>query len=358
MFLIGATGLAGCDQFPALQTAPSPLPTDKVGVLGITCPSSIIRQSMSLADSPIAVAFAPPLTVGGQAPVTTGCTRESGSAFPVGTTDVSCTTADSLGQTAACAFSIVVRPAPRLRATRFLAFGDSLTAGVVSDPFVFGTLNPLEAYPLKLAQKLAREFPLQTSVVVNVGLPGELAAVAPGRFSVEFGRVRPEVVLLMDGSNDVLDGAVAVPAAIAGLETMVMMAQAGGAEVLLATIPPVRADPERDPGAITAPLLNTEIRALAFRLGVTLVDTFAAFGEATCPPTLSFGVTRVSDGTSCIGDDHLHPTPAGYDVLAETFRQAIVETFGVNVDPSPTTMRRTGTRRRAARIGVRSSSPW
>ena len=331
LFLLGASWLAGCDQAPPLQTAPSPLPAEKVGVLAVTCSPAITRQSMSLADPPIAVTFAPPLTTGGQAPVTASCTRESGSLFPVGMTDVTCNAADSLGQDAACAFSIVVRPTARLRATSFLAFGDSITAGVVSNPFVFGTLTPSEAYTVKLETKLAQEFPLQMFSITNAGLPGELAALAASRFATEFNRVRPEAVLLVEGTNDILDGAAAVPGAIAGLEAMVVTAKAGGAEVLLATVPPQRNHPTRDLAVSTIPLLNDEIRALALRQGVGLVDLFSALDQAVCPSVLSFAVSRFHETVPCIGEDHLHPTPAGYDVMAETFKQAILETFGVNL---------------------------
>ena len=311
---------------------------------------------MSLADPPIPVTFAPPLVVGGQAPVTASCTHEAGSLFPVGMTDVTCNAADSLGQEAACTFAIVVRPAPRLQATRFWAFGDSITAGVVSDPFVFGTLNPSEAYTVKLETKLRNEFPLQTFTVGNAGLSGESAALASSRFTAEFGPANPDVVLLLEGSNDVLGGAGGVPGAIAGLETMVMTAKAGGVDVLLATIPPMRNHPSRDLAVKTIPLLNDGIRALAIRQGVGLVDVFTALNQAVCPASLSFDVARFHDTVPCIGEDHLHPTVAGYDVLAETFKQAIVEAFGVNSESSPTTMRRAGFGPRAARVGARSRS--
>jgi len=326
-----------------------------VGVLAVTCSPAITRQSMSLADPPIAVTFAPPLTTGGQAPVTASCTRESGSLFPVGMTDVTCNAADSLGQDAACAFSIVVRPTARLRATSFLAFGDSITAGVVSNPFVFGTLTPSEAYTVKLETKLAREFPLQTFSVANAGLPGELAALAASRFASEFNRFRPEAVLLVEGTNDMLDGAAAVPGAIAGLEAMVVTAKAGNAEVLLATVPPQRNHPIRDLAVSTIPLLNDEIRALALRQGVGIVDLFTALDQAECPSVLGFRVSRFHETVPCIGEDHLHPTAAGYDVMAETFKQAIVETFGVNLQTLRSTAWPARSRPRVPDFGARPS---
>ena len=356
LFVLGTTCIAGCDQAQPLPTVPSPLPTDKVGVLGITCPAAIIRQSMSLADPPIPITFPPSLVVGGQAPVTSSCTHESGSPFSIGTTQVACDAADSLGQEAACSFAIMVRPAPRIQATRFLAFGDSITAGVVSDPFVFGTLNPSEAYSIKLEAKMSRDFPLQSFTVENAGLSGETAASAPSRFSTAFGQANPDVVLLLEGSNDVLGGASGVPDAIDGLETMIMTAKAGGAEVLLATIPPMRDAPSRARAVQTIPLLNDGIRALAFRQDVGLVDVFTALNDAVCPQSLSIGVTSFHVTVPCIGEDHLHPTVAGYDVLAETFKQAIVEAFGVNIESSRMTMRLGGTVPRSADVIARSRS--
>ena len=249
-----------------------------------------------------------------------------------------------------------MRPAPRLPATRFLAFGDSITAGVVSNPFVFGTMNPTEAYTVKLETKLGSEFPLQTFTVVNAGLSGETAALAPGRFTTAFGQANPDAVLLVEGSNDVLGGAAGVPDAIAGLETMVITAKAGGAEVLLATIPPMRNDPSRALAVQTIPLLNDGIRALALRQGVGLVDLFTALNEAVCPTSLTFDARAFHFTVPCIGEDHLHPTVAGYDVLAETFKQAIVEAFGLFIESSPTTMRLADTTPRAGDVGARSRS--
>ncbi len=90
------------------------------------------------------------------------------------------------------------------------------------------------------------------------------------------------------------------------MEDMVREAQRRGIPVMLATLPPQR--PGRGTITTTPALLatyNNGLRTMAAKKGVPLVDVNAIFP------------------LSLIGQDGLHPTDAGYDVLAAIFLDAL-----------------------------------
>ena len=67
-------------------------------------------------------------------------------------------------------------PSPRLAKARFVAFGDSLTEGVVSSPLMFMLVDIPSAYPARLATALRTRYYDQTDIVVlNEGKAGEFA---------------------------------------------------------------------------------------------------------------------------------------------------------------------------------------
>jgi lysophospholipase L1-like esterase len=277
----------------------------------ITCPSAVTTPSPD--DGPVSVSFPPATIEGGVAPVTLSCTATSGNAFPVGTTTVTCTATDSRARASACTFAITVRPVPALTVTRFVAFGDSLTEGVVSPP---GVVMRSEAYPVKLQGLLAQRYTRQSVTVVNEGIAGEYAccdsATSPGgrrRLPDVLTRLHPDVLLLMEGTNDLLepDG---FTRGISALEQMVVEAKGRSALVFIATIPPQRSGGARNRGAVAAmiPRFNDEIRALATRQSVTMVDVYAAIQP---------------DLQRLIGPDDLHLVPEGYTLVAQTFFDVI-----------------------------------
>jgi len=280
------------------------------------------------------VNFVVPSGSGGQAPLTVSCTAQPGSNFPLGSSLVTCTVRDSLQRQASCNFNVTVVPTPVIAKTKFLAFGDSITEGTKSDPLVavlsrpsmgLFSLGPTHSYPFKLNDMLTARFRSQTITVVNEGWPGETASLAWApldgrpigelRLPSELQEHAPEVLLLMEGTNDLFfardelppNG---IPDIIAALERMVDAAQSRGIEVFIATIPPQRPFGIRDRTRVVPliPPLNDEIRALAARKGVTLVDIFAAVSQNL---------------NLYIGEDDLHPTDAGFTLIADTFFEAI-----------------------------------
>ena len=313
--------LSACAESSVLPPAtPSPLPADKIGRLAIACPAGGRTQSFD--GRPATVHFAAPVVSGGQPPVTAGCSPHSGSAFGIGTTEVTCGASDALQQTASCVFGVTVLGPPKLAVTRLLAFGDSITAGVVSPPDGGSTLDRFNSYPVRLQRRLASHYLTQEIDVVNAGALGEEASHAGARFNLELGMHRPEVVLLMQGTNDldVIVGSGADSAAVA-LDGMVAAARAAGADTYLMTIPPQR-------GTHSAALvsgLNGRIRSIAVRRGAVLIDIHHLLLTGSCS-----GLPTVP----CIGRDGLHPTEQGYRLIAEELERVIVARYDVEIVPT------------------------
>jgi lysophospholipase L1-like esterase len=286
---------------------PPPVPT-----LTIACPPA--AQADSTDGSPVAVTYAAATSSGGVAPVTTTCVPPSGALFNTGTTSVTCSATDSRGAAATCSFQVTVIPPPQLIATRFVAFGDSLTSGTLAvTPTMLLTTSQFD-YPRMLLSKLQARYRLQTLQIVNEGIPGEMAADGGvQRFRSVMLQHRPGIVLLMEGTNDLLNTVNGPTYAITALRQMVQEAKSQGIRVALATIPPQRAGGLRHRDAVAAiiPGFNDQVRALATSEAVALVDVYNA----------------MKDDMSLIGLDDLHPTPRGYEVIAETFFQAIRRSF-------------------------------
>jgi lysophospholipase L1-like esterase len=304
--MAGIAGLLLALACGSTPTAPPPPPA-----LTVACPANVNVQSSD--GSPVFVSFDPPRALGGAAPVTTSCTAQPGT-FSVGSTGITCQATDSRSQTASCAFVIAVLPPPRLQVTRFLAFGDSLTAGEVSFGPTLRIYLPNESYPAALERRLREYYRFQSPVVINVGSGGEEASGAVPRFRSMLQQHRPEVVLLMEGTNDLLDrpdigrGA---DSAMVGLRQMVQEAKSQNVKVGLATVPPQRPGGRRDAVARLIPSFNDRIRALAAEENVVMIDVYDA----------------MKDNLSLIGVDDLHPTIMGYDVMAGAFFEAIKTSF-------------------------------
>lgn len=297
-----SVAFAACGSNP---TGPPPPPQ-----LTITCPPAVEGQSPD--GEPVSVTFGSPTTGGGTAPVTLACAPVSGSLFAGGTTPVTCTATDSRGVSATCSTSVFVRLPARLVGTRLMAFGDSITAGRYSDPVRSIIVDGGIAYTTILQARLRSRYEQQASSieVVNEGEPGDEAHERGiQRIRSTLVRHRPEIVLLMMGTNDILvpNG---VELAIQGLRQIIAEAKSPefNARVVLATVPPQRSGGRRPPGIPErVPGLNDRIRELAQTENIPLADVYNA----------------MKDDLSLIGEDDLHPTPAGMEVIARVFFETI-----------------------------------
>ncbi len=321
---------AGCQETTTLPTAPSSLSEERVGVLAIACPTDQVVQSLNGVDAP--VPYSPPQVSGGQAPVESSCAPVSGATHAIGTTTATCSASDDLGQTASCSFVLRVLPTAQISKVRFLAFGDSLTAGVTSEP-VATILEPSKSYPFKLQQMLANNYPTQTITIANAGLPGEKATEGVSRIGGQLDGVRPDVVLIMEGTNDVGTPKYTVSGTGGALEGMVAEAQARGVDAIIATLPPIR-----PVGAIKVQAsqdiigLNGFIQSIGFSRGIPQLDLFSVVSQGSCVP--------FATSFPCIGVDHIHPTAQGYELMAQAFFDLIVQTYDITVSGARAPTRR------------------
>ena len=307
-----ALTLAGpaCGGNPA---GPTPPPSPELPKA--TCPAPASAQSLNGSAVPVSYGIA--TSTGGVLPVTAACTPESGSLFPVGSTTVTCTVTDAAQRTDRCTFGVTVTEVPRIGATKFVAFGDSITAGDLSIGQWRLMWNPLGSYPTSLKSLLEARYTVQTFAVTNAGLGGEQVSSSSGqaRFRSALLAARPEVVLLMEGANDLNGfGEDAINDIIEGLRAMIHEAEELEVRVFLGTLLPQRPGGSRAFTYKLVPEVNQLIRDLAADEGADLVDLYEGFdGQAG----------------NLIGDDGLHPNDAGYEKIAQLFFAALREKLEV-----------------------------
>ncbi len=265
-------------------------PTPPPDAPTISCPAN---QSTRTTGSNATITYPPPTVTGGEAPVPVACTPPSGSAFPAGMSTTTCVATDARQRSAMCTFTVTVEVVPVLSVTHFVAFGDSITEGILASGDL--AANP---YPAELKRQLTSRYSTQEFVVQNRGVGGERTTDGVRRFPGVLGADNPEVVLLFEGVNDLAQGDQSqISVVIGNLRTMIQQAQGRGIRVFLGTLLP------EIPGGS-----RTEIRMLAATQGATLVDLYQAFA----------GMER-----ALIGVDGLHPNEMGYQKIGETFFNAV-----------------------------------
>ncbi len=201
-----------------------------------------------------------------------------------------------------------------------LAFGDSITEGQNGDPppGLCGQLLCIDvpnAYPTILAGLLEDAYPSAVITVVNAGRGGEPAIdVGEARLPIDLAAHRPDVLLLLMGTNDL---GPATPAEIAAaLRRMILSARSAGVpHILVSTLLPQRpgGTPPRGESFEKVAPANDAIRPMVTFQGAVLVDAHAAF---------------VGQETVLLANDGLHVTPQGNVVLANLFFHALQAVLG------------------------------
>ena len=207
-------------------------------------------------------------------------------------------------------------PPPRISRTRFLAFGDSFTAGEVTNPTMGmpGSITklivvPTASYPTVLQSRLQTTYTTQASTisVANAGEPSERILDGAQRFPGTYDAARPEVVLLMEGVNGLPLVGPDISAGV--MRIMVQHAKAGGSRVFVGSmIPQVAGRPRGNTPTSELLAYNTTLQLMSQQESVTYVDLYNAM---------------LADAPALIGSDGLHPTEAGYRRIAELFFDAI-----------------------------------
>ncbi|MGE0485355.1 MAG: GDSL-type esterase/lipase family protein [Gammaproteobacteria bacterium] len=155
-----------------------------------------------------------------------------------------------------------------------LAFGDSLTRGTGAAADA--------SYPVVLAE-------LSGHAVVNEGVPGELSAAGLARLGGVLERVRPALVVLCHGGNDMLRK-LSQDAARDNLAAMIALAREHGARVLLLGVPA--------PG-----------------LWLSTAEFYREVATSTRTPLLDDALADIL-GQAALKADPVHPNAAGYHELA------------------------------------------
>jgi lysophospholipase L1-like esterase len=215
-----------------------------------------------------------------------------------------------------------VPPAPVLRYTRLVAFGDSMTEGVTSLAPLPWLLVAAQPYPARLQGKLLARYTTQAVSVANEGRAGEWAANGVRRLPGVLSARQPEVVILMEGVNDLNSGAT-LSATANAMEDMVRMCVYQGKAVVLAGLPPQRPGGSKASSAALVGPYNDRLRAVAAAKGAEFVDVTAAFGG----------------DLSLISADGLHPNDAGYDRIAQAFYDRIVALYERPAESLPAPLR-------------------
>jgi lysophospholipase L1-like esterase len=310
LILLALISCAGCNSSPSAPTPTVVTPPAVADPPEVTCPAPVTVSALTSAGA--TVTYELPESRKGQGTVSVACTPQPGTRFPVGVTQAECVATDSLSRTGSCTFSVTVAGPPRLRRTRIMAFGDSLTEGATilsNDPYDI-VHPPATAYPVVLGQLLLARYTDQSITVFNRGLGGEQASRALSRLIATFMSDAPDVVVLHEGYNDFLradTGAAGIAGIERGINELAGEARRRGARVFICTLSPGK--PGR--GQIPASALfdiNDRLRAIARNEGAVLVDLYTAL---------------LPDVNANVSIDGLHLTPLGYRRVAETVFAAI-----------------------------------
>lgn len=197
---------------------------------------------------------------------------------------------------------------PASAQTRYVAFGDSITnpGGLYDDPSL---PCPEECgYPGRLEDMLQAAG--MQAEVVNAGLGGEATSEALSRLPQVLDQQGGDVLLLMEGTNDVSRG-LSEETIRFNLDQLAQTAEGRGLEVVHATVIPRVPDASQGDGEnFVTRRLAWEIRELAHQRGRGLADPFEVFRSQPNP-----FADLYAPGADAVG----HPNAAGFDLLAGIF---------------------------------------
>jgi lysophospholipase L1-like esterase len=207
--------------------------------------------------------------------------------------------------------------AARISRTKYFAFGDSFTAGEVTNPVQSSAplatrlvLVPSASYPAVLQSRLQSTYPAQAADinVVNAGAPGERILDGVLRFEDAYAAAgRPSVVLLQEGVNGLPQVGPDISTGL--MRVMVQTAKNGLSRVFVGSmIPQVQGRPRGTTPVSELLAYNNTLQIMCTQEGVTYVDLYNPM---------------LSEAATLIGSDGLHPTEAGYRRIAELFFNAI-----------------------------------
>jgi len=194
-------------------------------------------------------------------------------------------------------------------ANTYVAFGDSITYGIMRMVNLEGEVHPELAYPERMREALAtfygQAFPL------NLGVPGDSTYDGALRVDSDLAGQNALYFVLMLGTNDCISGRFSVDSSIENLAYIIDAAAQRGMRVIVSTIPP-RKDRFGDRPFVLNNIaaFNLATAGLAAEKKIGFIDTHGTFME-TNPP----------DGWKALLEDigGNHPSPAGHIIIAGLF---------------------------------------
>lgn len=185
----------------------------------------------------------------------------------------------------------------------FMAFGDSITYGGGSS-----SDSPATGYPKLLETKLKQYYDGYFNSI-NQGRGGEDTYQGFERFAQTLDETHPNLVLLMEGTNDHVDN-VPFDQIEENLSNMIRIALGRGIPVIIATIPPVISNEYYNRSAQMARIVafNPRIYQIAADFNIPVAPVFEA-------------ITAVPDWESRLMDQPSanHPNDAGYQIVRDAF---------------------------------------
>ena len=309
LVVFGALFIAACDS----PIAPPPPPP---AAPQISCSTPVTVDIVGLSE---VVTYTAPVVTNGAAPVTVTCSPNSGGMFPLGETMVNCLAVDVMARQATCSFSVTVRHR-ELAISTVVAFGDSMTEGQNGQTINFVRVVDIpNAYPTILQEFFTTRIPSQQITVLNEGKGGERVTESEDRLKSVVASRRPQVLLFLDGANDMLAALPASTIANAIRDSIQTARERGVQYVFVSTVLPVAPQncPPRPfncrgatvPAGLPA-ATNQLIRPMVPANGAYLVDPYDEFAA--------------NSGTY-VSIDGLHLNPEGNRALATAFWNRVVE---------------------------------
>jgi lysophospholipase L1-like esterase len=184
----------------------------------------------------------------------------------------------------------------------YIGFGDSITYG-----YIDRLPAPELGYPPRLDTILDQNF--GPTEMINEGLGGENTLMGVVRIDAVLGSRPGRYILIMEGTNDVINKSLSIDTSVFCLKEMVRKARAAGVFPTMTTILPRRDWAWPDPQLRARHLyLNEQIRKFPAELRVSFIDMDELF--LSYPP---------EDGgmLSLLSNDLKHPSEKGYQFMAE-----------------------------------------
>lgn len=193
----------------------------------------------------------------------------------------------------------------RLPRLHFIVIGDSTSVGI-------GATSVECTYPWLLAAHLAGKFRVRLDVI---GRAGARVFDAAGEFAPSAAELRPDVVLVGIGANDVTH-LTSLKRFAEQLRSVITVLEAAGGELLVALGPrfdaPVLPRPLRHFVKARARRINRTIERVARSSGVEVLDLPGSIGRA-------FAIDR-----GLYSADGFHPSDRGYALWAEVMKDKVM----------------------------------